>query len=262
MFPRILHIYGPLWINGYGLMIALGFLLFIWLTFKEIKKNKIVSSELFFNTIFWGMISAILGGRIFYILTDWQAYSQNWIESLYPWSGGFSVLGSILGVLLVIPWYLKQHKIPALKFFDILATYAPLLQSISRIGCFLAGCCYGAIAENLFWAITFTNPSALAPLYIPLHPTQIYSSIISFLIFTITYVISKTKHKPGQVLFSYLFLESISRFFIDFFRGDRDFISSDFLKLIFDLFSCSQVMAILVFIISILGLIYTTKNKI
>lgn len=260
MFPRILHIYGPLWINGYGLMIALGFLLFIWLTFKEIKNNNLASSDIFFNTIFWGLISAILGGRIFYTLTDWNAYSQNWIEILYPWAGGFSVIGSILGVLIVLPWYLKKHQIVVLPFFDILAKYAPLLQSIARFGCFFAGCCYGEIAENLLWAVTFTNPNGLAPLYVPLHPTQIYSSILSFLIFLIVYILAKYKHKPGQILFSYLFLESISRFFIDFFRGDRDFISFNFFRPIFNLFSCSQLMAILVFTISIFGLVYTTKK--
>ncbi len=249
MYPRLLHIYGPLWINSYGFMIAVGLLIFVYLSYKDKKRAEIISPDLFFNTIFIGLIAAIIGGRILAVISEWKIFSQNFIEIFYPWIGGFSILGTILGILITIPIYLKYYNIPVLPVFDLIAIYAPLMQAISRIGCFLAGCCYGKVAgPNIFWSVIFTNPDSLAPLNIPLHPTQLYLSLASFLIFLIILSISKKfKYKNGQILFTYLILESISRFTIHFWRADQD--------------PYSQPIAIGIFIFAIAGLIYTQKRN-
>jgi phosphatidylglycerol:prolipoprotein diacylglycerol transferase len=103
---------------------------------------------------------------------------------------------------------------------DVLAPPLVLAQAIGRMGCFMAGCCYGKPTE-FPWAVTFKNPNTLAPMGVPLHPTQLYHSIANLIIFCILFFfIRKRKQFNGQILCLYLCMYSIARFFLEFFRGD------------------------------------------
>ena len=258
MCPRLLHIYGPLWINGYGTMLAVGFAIFMYLLFNDKRTNKLISTETLSNTLFLSVIIGIVGGRISAVLENFDLFEENIWEIFFPWIGGLGILGSIIGILLFLPFYLRLKNVQILPLLDLAAIYAPIIQAIGRIGCFLAGCCYGLpVSSNYIFAIKFTNPNGLAPLNIYLHPTQIYISVASLIIFLIMYFgLQKILFKQGQLLFSYLILESCSRFFIDFFRGDRTFSST------IGFFSFFQLIAIFLFIFSIIGLIYVTiKSK-
>ena len=261
MYPRILHIYGPLWINGYGSMIATGFLLFIYLTYKHPLRKKSLSGETYLNTLFAGLISAIIGGRFLFVISNLNMFKNNPLEIFYPWIGGFCLLGSILGILVTIPLYLRKQNIAVLPLADLISLYAPLLQAISRIGCFLAGCCYGiAINPSSILSVTFTNLESLAPLNIPLHPTQLYSSAASLLIFFILQAITTLKKvKVGIIFFLYLLLESIARFTVDFWRADRDIIKSYFSGE-FPL-SLTQLIAISIFVCTLCALIFNIVKK-
>jgi phosphatidylglycerol:prolipoprotein diacylglycerol transferase len=256
MYPRIFHIYGPLWINSYGFMIAIGFLLFIYLVYHNPRRPKIISSNTFFNVVFLGLVAGIVGGRLFFVLTEWSTISDNWIEIFYPWVGGFGILGTIIAILIVCVMYLKINRVPILSFLDLVGIYAPLLQAISRVGCFLAGCCYGIPASPFVkWSVVFSNPHCLAPLNIALHPTQLYLSVSSFFIFVCVWLYDKKcAFKNGQVMCMYLMLESISRFSWDFLRGDR-------LLGEFHVLSYAQITAIFLFIISFFLFIYVTKKS-
>ncbi len=90
---------------------------------------------------------------------------------------------------------------------DIVAIYAPLLQSIARIGCLFAGCCHG-IATTVPWAISYNDPTSFAPLGIPLHPTQIYSSLLLFGIFLILRFVATKPQPAGKILTLYLYLQA------------------------------------------------------
>lgn len=222
MLPRLIHLYGPFWIHSYGVMIALGFFIFLALTLNHPHRKKLISSEKYLNVLFLGLIAGIVGGRTLFIMSEWNYYQHNLLEIFMPWEGGMTVLGSIIGVIITVPIYLRLHRINLLKLFDLAAQYAPLMQAIGRIGCLMAGCCHGKIAHHLSWAITFTNPEGFAPLHVPLHPTQLYLGIASLTIFFFLNIIAQAiAHKPGLLISIYLLLESISRFTIDFWRGDR-----------------------------------------
>ncbi len=223
MYPRLLHIYGPLWIQSYGAMIAIGFLVFLYFSSRDPLRKKLISQEAYLNTVFVGLVSAVIGGRLLYILTHVDEFAGRWIETVYPWTGGLVVLGAIVGVLVGVTTYLRINRVPVLPLFDLGALYAPLMQSIARFGCLFAGCCYGAYAPHLWWAITFTNPDGYAPLYAPLHPTQIYMSLISLGIFVVLKMLaSHLLTRPGTMLATFLMLENLARFTIDFWRGDRE----------------------------------------
>ena len=262
MYPRLICVYGPLWIQSYGLMIAVGFLLFLYLTYNHPLRKRIVDGVTYLNIVFFGLLAGIVGGRLLFVMFSWREFVGNWLEIFYPWVGGFIVLGSIVGVLLVIPFYLAKHSIPAFMLLDIAAIYASLFQAVARIGCFFAGCCYGCSASSwLPWRVVFTNPVGVAPLNVPLHPAQIYSSLASLCIFLIIRgMVGCIKFKPGQIMFCYLTLESLSRFCVDFFRGDQtDLIDlSKFAKIFYFQLSSSQVLSFSFFLLSFFCLIYVS----
>jgi len=255
MFPKILHIYGPIWINSYGFMIAIGFILFLYLTISHPLRKKLVSKSDFLDALFVGLVCGVIGGRLLFVFENLNSFKSNWLECFYPWIGGFSILGTIIGILIVMPIYLRSRKIAVFPFLDLCSIYAPLLQSISRIGCFLAGCCYGQACTTLKWSIVYKNHNCLAPLNIALHPTQLYSSLASFSIFLIIrFIVSKKAKISGQIVFSYLLLESLARFTVDFWRGDRDFINLG-IKSLKNIFTFYQLIAVILFLISVFVLV-------
>ncbi len=260
MYPRILHIYGPIWINSYGLMISLGVLSFVHLATKHPIRKAHLSKEAFLQVLAWGVFAALIGGRLLFALMSPEEFAHNPIEVLYPWEGGFSLLGGIIGLLIFIPLYFRPKNIPALPILDLVAIFGPLIQAISRIGCFLAGCCSGTLAPVwLPWAVRYTHPESLAPLGLYLHPTQLYSSMVSFGIFLFM-VLWAQKHlfKPGQLLFTFLSLEGLARFMVDFWRGDRSSASIKFLLPFFGGVSSYQLISIGLFLLGIGGLWWIT----
>jgi len=260
MYPKLLHIYGPVWIRSYGVMIVLGFLTFLFLTYIHPMRKKLIKGEVYINTVFIGLLAAIIGGRFSFVVTNWSEMSANPVEAFFPWVGGFMVGGSIVGVIITVPLYLRWHGVKVLPLMDVVALYAPLMQAIARVGCFMSGCCYGSYASSaLPWAVTFTNAESFAPLHVSLHPAQIYASLASLSIFLLIFCITKCMVcRPGQVTFFYLTLESIARFVVDFWRGDR----GDLVSLVSGVnVSEPQLLAGLLFCMSIVGLYFVSRRR-
>jgi phosphatidylglycerol:prolipoprotein diacylglycerol transferase len=108
-----------------------------------------------------------------------------------------------------------------LPLFDLVAVYAPLFQSIARLGCLMAGCCYGC-PTTMSWAISIDG------MYV--HPTQLYSSILLFGIFIILYTFKyQWARRPGLLITRYLMLASAERFIIEFWRSNPQIIGIWFL---------------------------------
>lgn len=225
MCPRLFTIYGPIAIQSYGFMIVVGLLIFLGLTYFHPRRLKLISGETYINTIFVALLVGVIGGRVLGVIADWPSFSQHPMEMFYPWVGGFVVLGAILGIVIVMPFYLWYKRVPVLAMFDFAAVYAPLLQAIARFGCLLAGCCYGAaVSSARWWTVTFTNPEAHIPphlLGVPLLPTQLYAAAASAFIFLIMLLVNRRFSRLGQAAFFYLMSENVARFAVDFWRGDR-----------------------------------------
>lgn len=222
--PELIHIYGPLGIQAYGLFISLAIIITVW----AIRKNKrfvLLNLEpVYINIIFVAIAAGIFGGRLLEVISEPASYAH-WYDWFALWTGGFSILGAILGIITIVPLYLKKIQVPILPTCDLVAIYAPLLQSIARLGCFTAGCCYGKATQS-FFAVIYTNPETFAPWGIALHPTQLYSSLALFLIFLFMYFIGqRIFKKTGELFAMYLMFVSLERFFIDFWRDDRIMIT-------------------------------------
>ena len=195
MHPEICRI-GPLTIYSYGLMLVLAFTCAVSLASKEAKRQNI-NPEIIFNLCFFAFLSGIIGARILYVVEHFKDYLSSPLEIIMVQHGGLSWFGGLIfgaGSALI---YLKIKKMPYLKVFDIITPYLALAQSIGRIGCYFNGCCYGST---------------------PYLPTQIYSSFLLLVIFLLLRYLQFRPHKEGEIVFLYLFLYSLKRFFIEFFR--------------------------------------------
>lgn len=250
MCRELIHIYGPISICSYGVMVFIGILLFTYLVNKDSARPKIMTSEQFFDALVFGTLVALVGARILFILTNVSSIIH-WYDLFAVWDGGLSILGAIVAIIAVLPFYLCYRKISVLPFFDLCATYAALLQAISRIGCFFAGCCYG-IETTVPWAIVYHDIRADAPVDVSIHPTQLYSAFLLFVIFLIVrFGVRRIATAPGQLLFTFLILSGAERFIVDFWRADREFFTFDHLHFL----SIHQYISLGLALCSTIGLI-------
>ncbi len=227
--PALLSLYGPLTINVYGFFIALGILICMILTPLNTRYKKLHLEKKFTNIIVVSILAGIIGGRVLAIISQPTLYN-NWSEWCSLCSGGFSAFGSILGVIFATPLYLKYLRLPVLPVFDLFAIYAPLFQSIARLGCLFAGCCHGSTTESIY-AVTYTNPTTIALYNTPVHPTQLYSSFLLLIIFLVLFFfVQHRAHRPGIIFLVYVILAAAERFIIDFWRADRIILSQSFLS--------------------------------
>ncbi len=256
MNPVIFQIWGPLAIHAYGLCIAVGAVIAIFLLTHDEKMKKIVSQDQLMTSLQLIIVAGYFGGRLGFLISESEPWC-NYMMLLKFWEPGLSILGSILGVVCVLGYFLQRNKISVLPFLDRVALYAPIAQSFGRVGCFFAGCCFGA-QSFLLWSVTYTDVSCMAPLYQSLHPAQLYSAVILGSIFFLQYfVIQKLSKTAGVLFFSYLLLVSFERFLIDFFRADRIFFNSTY----FSYFSIHQWIAVGIMIIASCGFIIVQQQN-
>jgi len=217
MYPILFQI-GSFRIHTYGVFIALGFLTGIVLALREAKRVG-EKPENILDLSFYSIIAAIVGSRLFYIILNYQYYIENPLEMIKIWSGGLVFYGGFVLALIVGIWYIRKSHLPLWKTADVMAPSIAIGQAIGRLGCFSAGCCYGKVTA-LPWAVTFSNPECLANLGVPLHPTQLYSSLNDLFIFLILTVVKRFKKFDGLLIWLYVLLYSITRSIIEIFRGD------------------------------------------
>jgi phosphatidylglycerol:prolipoprotein diacylglycerol transferase len=249
--PELIHIYGPLGIQSYGLFIALAIILTIAAIRRDKRFAQLHLEPVYLNITVVSIIAACIGGRLLDILSDSVSYAH-WYDALALWNGGFSALGAILGVICITPFYLRKIHVPILPTCDLVAIYIPLLQAIARLGCFAAGCCYGTPTHN-FLSVIYTNAESFAPHGIAIHPTQLYSSVLLLSIFLFIYFVGqKLFKKPGQLFALYLMLVSLERFVVDFWRANRIMINN--------FLSFHQLMALIIFTIAFILNVARQKN--
>ena len=209
---------GPITIYGYGLMIAIG-ILAAYLNTERLAKKARQSPEPVFNILIIGVGSGIIGAKLMYYITVLDEIIAN-PKILLNITEGFVVYGGIIAGILGAWAYCHFKKLPFLNYLDAAVPSVALAQGFGRIGCFLAGCCYGMEMDGPF-SITFTH-SAYAPNNVPLFPSQLVSSAFDFVHFFVLCALFKRNKTPGKIGACYLIFYSIGRFIIEFFRGDLE----------------------------------------
>lgn len=207
---------GPITVYGYGLMIAIGIIVAYVVTEYRAKKLKL-NHERVFTLVIWCLIGGILGAKLLYCITQIKEIVSD-PKILLKVSDGFVVYGGIIGGILAGLLFCKKEELNFLKYFDLVMPSIALAQGFGRIGCFLAGCCYGRGTTSHF-GIVF-HESANAPIGIRLIPTQLISSGLDFINFLVLIILAKRVKTNGLVAGFYLFFYSAGRFILEFFRGD------------------------------------------
>jgi phosphatidylglycerol:prolipoprotein diacylglycerol transferase len=214
MYNNIFTI-GSFTIYGYGLMIGIGVLFGIWMVIRRAKKRD-MDTDLIFNFCLQTLVYGFLGAKLLYIIIEYKEFIQNPLTILS--SGGFVVFGGILSGLLAAVIFCRKKNVSFLQHLDLLVPSVALAQGFGRIGCFLAGCCYGSETDS-FFGIVFRH-SDFAPNNVKLIPTQLLMSFGDFIIVLILLLYAKKNRKMGRIGGLYLILYSIGRFAIEFFRDD------------------------------------------
>lgn len=206
---------GPVTIHGYGLMIGIGVILCIILAGKRAKQNNL-SEDAIIDIAIYGLIFGFLGAKLLFMLIEWRTLIKDPLSVIG--SEGFVVYGGIIAGVIAAIVYCRIKGLKFLKYFDIASASIALAQGFGRIGCLLAGCCYGRETHSHF-GIVFPE-GAMAPAGVALIPTQIISSLGNFVIMTLLLIHYKHRKKDGDTGFVYMLLYGIGRFFVEFLRND------------------------------------------
>lgn len=251
MHPILFEV-GGITVYSYGFMIALGVIAAVAYMFFQGKKDVGLTFDQA-NTLFLLIfIAAFIGGKFFLLLENPSLYLNS--PKKLVTGRGFVFYGSFLFAVPTMLWYFKKHKLNTYKMLDVMAVVTCIVHMFGRIGCFMAGCCYGKPATGPL-GITFTDEACQAPLNTPLVPTQLLEAGYIFLVMVALLMIkSKSQKFYGQLFLLYLILYAIGRSILEIFRGDvaRGFIIEGYL-------SHSQFVALLIVITA--GFVYVRWSK-
>lgn len=222
MFPKLIEV-GNFFLPTYGVLVATGFLVALWLTVR-LAKARGLSGEAVTNLGVYCALAGILGAKLGMFLFDTSYYIEHpgEIFSLSTIQAGGVFQVGLVAAVLVAWWYMRKKKLPGWTTADLFAPGIAIGHAIGRIGCFSAGCCWGAACERP-WAVTFTNPDANrivgVPLGVPLHPSQLYEAAAEAIIFLAVWRAVHKPHRDGAVIGLYMVLYSAARFLIEFVRA-------------------------------------------
>jgi len=218
MYPILVKL-GTFELRTYGVIVVLSFLLGLWLSTREAKR-KGLDPALVQDFAFYALLGGIVGARIYFVVFSNPAYflQKPW-EIVAVWHGGIGIIGALLGGLLTALWYCRRKNLSFWRLADTLAPGVALGQAAGVIACLLNGDSYGK-STDLAWAITYTDPRAMAPLNVPLHPVEIYEMAAYALVFLLVWQ-SRNKYKTdGFAFLTYLAGYGAARLSVEFFRGN------------------------------------------
>ncbi len=220
MHPVLIDL-GKIKIYSYGFMLALSFFLGILLAARRAKKRG-VSPETIYDMSVILILSAVIGSRGLYILTHLDHF-RGIVDIFALWQGGATYYGGMVLALAGAVIYLRIKKISFLKVADVCSPSIGLGIFLTRIGCFLSGCCFGAPTKSPTGVVF---PAACPAGYIypgaHIHPTQLYSSFYGLVILILLLLIDRKKPYDGFTFGSLCILYGVARFIVDFFRYYED----------------------------------------
>lgn len=248
MHPILFDIAG--WpVYSYGLLLALAYLLGLQLAVVRARRQGLDGTKIMDLGIYL-IIAALVGAKLMLVVVDFEYFRSQPRELLSLVRAGGVFYGGLLAALGVAVVLVRRYKLELWTTADLIAPGIALGHVIGRFGCLLAGCCYGR-PTDMPWGLVFTDPAAAAnagtPLGVALHPTQVYDAgaelaIMLFLLATER----RGRPFPGRTFWLYMLLYAVSRFIIEFYRGDDRGMMAGF--------STSQVVSVVVLPLSLLML--------
>ena len=226
MHPRLIAT-SSFTLYTFGLLLASAYLAAFWWLTREGRREGL-NVDALTSLGFSAIAGAIVGAKALMIVRDLPEYLAA-PSSLFLWSvlssaGDF--YGGFIGALIAAAiFFQRDSRLPFWRTADVCGPAVALGQAIGRLGCLMAGDDYGR-PTNVAWAVSFNDPDAAriggAPLGVPLHPVQLYESIVCAVLFVVLLRLRRRKQFDGEVILSYTLLYAVARFILEFFRGDAD----------------------------------------
>lgn len=246
-----MHLYfnfGVKLIPGYGLMIILGLVFSNLIALKVLKKASLnINSFIILEA--YSLLGGGIGAKMLYLIISYRQIDWSKLGDLYYFNnllrGGFVFFGGLIGALVFLVLAGHLHNINYKAYLQKITFLIPFAHAFGRIGCFMAGCCYG-IPYNGVGHVVFPSNS-LAPSGIPLFPVQLLEASCLFIVSFIIWYLS-THFKFNSIII-YLLGYSILRFFIEFLRYDEKRGS-------LGIFSTSQWISLLLLLSTLIYILY------
>jgi phosphatidylglycerol:prolipoprotein diacylglycerol transferase len=221
MHPILID-FGFFQLPSYGLLLATAVVVALWTARLRAASSGIDGTRLV-DFGLWLVIWALIGAKLLLVLVELPRYLKDPAAILGTIRAGGVFLGGFIAAVVAAVVLLRRYKLPALPTFDVLSPSLALGHAIGRIGCLMAGCCWGASC-NLPWAITYTSPVAAenlgTPLHQSLHPFPVYSSIFNFALYGLLAAYYRRRPAAGRVFATYLMFYGAGRFLLEWTRGD------------------------------------------
>jgi len=227
MYPELFHI-GSFPIRSYGLMLALSFIAGIFYI-ERVTRRDGRPFESYIAIAYISIVGGVVGARLAYVLFHLDEFSGRWGSTINPFSGdhygiaGLNLYGGVILAVLGSFLYCKLKRLSILETFDYFAPTIGIGLAITRIGCFLNGCCFGT-PTDLPWGVVF--PEGSMPSYVfglvHLHPSQLYSSAYGLVLFVFLNWLMKRKRFDGQLIAILFMVEAIFRYAIEYVRFYED----------------------------------------
>jgi phosphatidylglycerol:prolipoprotein diacylglycerol transferase len=211
----ILFSIGNVQIVSFGAMIGIGIITALLLALVRARRDGFPKVNTLYDLTLIFIVTGFLGGRLYYVLqyADW--YSKHPGRILAFWEGGLTFYGGLVAGFLGGVLYFKLKKLPVLKMGDFSMPFIALFHAISRIGCFLNGCCGGKKCPlEPPWCLKFPGT------FFAVYPTQLYEAFFDFGLFLFLYLYYERKKFDGQIFMLYFILYAAARFVIEFWRDN------------------------------------------
>lgn len=231
MRPTLLDLWGYKF-HAYPTMLAVAFLTCTLLAVRDLHRHE---PPIFATPQggLWAFLGGLVGAKVYWIL-QYSEPKYLW-HALFIWEGGLVFYGGLIGGIFTVLVYLTVNQFPRRVVADIVVPYLALGEAITRIGCFLNGCCWGA-PTTMPWAISFPKGShaywqqvrnhvitGSERFSAPVHPTQLYMALGLILAVLLLKQYQKRPHAPGATAVLYVYLYGVLRFTVEVFRGDCAF---------------------------------------
>ena len=239
-------------VPGYGLMMAIG-VIAAFIVLHYLRKKIAITEDDFYSAVILAMLGGFVGSKLLFWIVEIDTIIQNPHFLLESITAGFVFYGALIGGLLAIYIFVRVKKQKFLAYFDLFVPAVTLAQAFGRIGCFLAGCCYGKEYDGALSVVFPSGVGSAAPAGIPLFPSQLVESAFLFVLSAVLILIFLRQKKLGTTTGWYFILYSIGRFCIEFSRNDyRGAVGP---------FSTSQFISIILLILGIILLMLVKKGK-
>ena len=233
MHPILID-FGFFQLPSYGLLLATAVVVALWTLRLRADRAGLDGAHLV-DFALWLVIWALLGAKLLLIVVELPRYLHDPASLFGVVRAGGVFLGGFIAAVIAAIILLRRYKLQPLPSFDVVVPSLALGQAIGRMGCLMAGCCWGGHCD-LPWAITYTNPIAAenlgTPLHVPLHPFPIYASVFNLGLYLLLAALYKRHPAPGRVFATYMVLYGIGRMLLEMTRGDavRGFVFNGMLS--------------------------------